>query len=348
MLAKNLWDTHPMIVIWETTRACALACRHCRASAICRRDPNELSTQEAEAFIDQVQRAGPRIFILTGGDPVFRPALAHLIRYASERGLHVALSPSATPRFLKSDLAALKSAGLKRMSLSLDGATQESHDAFRGVRGAWGWTMYGIELARQHGIGLQINTTFTRQNLGEFDQFAELLKEIQPEVWSVFQLVPTGRAQPEDLLTASEMELLFERLADYAQEVDFSIKTTEGMHYRRVAWQRWQRRGGKQPFSASISDGKGFVFVSHTGEVFPSGFLPIEAGNVRKDELIDVYRHSPLFQKLRDPDQLKGKCRRCEFKSLCGGSRARAWALCGDEMAAEPLCVYQPGNPSEL
>lgn len=344
MFDKNLWDTHPMIVIWEMTRACALACRHCRASAVCRRDPAELSTQEAEAFIDQVKRADPKIFILTGGDPMFRPDLVHLVRYATERGLHVALSPSATPRFLKADLAALKAAGLKRMSLSLDGSTKESHDTFRGVRGPWDWTMRGLELARQHSISVQINTTFTRQNLGEFDQFVELLKQIQPEVWSVFQLVPTGRAKSEDLLTGPEMERLFERLAEVAQEVDFSIKTTEGMHYRRVAWQRWKQKGGKQPFSAAIGDGKGFVFVSHKGEVFPSGFLPMQAGNVRQDELIDVYRNSPLFKQLRDPSQLQGKCGRCEFKTLCGGSRARAWALTGDVMGAEPLCIYQPAK----
>ena len=336
------WSQNPLIVIWEVTRSCVLACRHCRAKAIYRRDPRELSTDEAKHFIDQVARAAPRIFILTGGDPICRSDLRYLIGYASSSGLHVAMSPSATPRFLKTDLEAFGRAGLQRVSLSLDGATKATHDAFRGISGPWNWTMAGIAKARAAGVGIQINTTFTRQNLHELEKFVRILDAIRPESWSLFQLVPVGRGKKEDLLTGEEMERLFERLYELSQKVPYAIKTTEGQHYRRVALQQWSLHGGRKPVVSDINDGKGFVFVSHVGEICPSGFLPVVAGNVRVDELIDVYRNAPIFRQLRDPDLLKGKCGRCEFRNLCGGSRARAYAITGDYLAQEPLCIYEP------
>jgi radical SAM protein len=343
MNSSSLWDLNPLIVIWETTRACALACRHCRAEAIPRRHPQELSTEEALRFVDEVVRAAPRVFVLTGGDPMVRPDLAQIIGYATGHGLKVALSPSATPRLLRADLGRLYGAGLHRISLSLDGACARSHDAFRGVRGTWNWTMRAIEAARSADIEVQINTTFTRQNLEEFDAFAALLDTLRPVLWSVFQLVPTGRAKEADLLTAEETEELFVRLWELSRVAPYEIKTTEGMHYRRVSWQRWtERPRGLKPSPIGTNDGRGFVFVSHTGEIFPSGFLPLAAGSVRDAELIEVYREHALFRRLRDPNQLRGKCGACEFRGLCGGSRARAYAMTGDYMAADPLCSYQP------
>lgn len=338
------WDRNPLIVIWEVTRACALACRHCRAEAIHRRDSRELSEEEAFQFVDQVVRAEPMIFILTGGDPMHRPDLLSIVKHASDRGLRVAMSPSATPRFLKTDLRLFREAGLQRISLSLDGASRETHDAFRGVPGTWDRTMAGIEKARAAGIDFQINTTFTRQNIGELEEFVRLLKKINPAVWSVFQLVPTGRGKQQDLLTGEEMERLFERLFAVAQDVQFDIKTTEGQHFRRVGFQQWKRHGGRRLAASGINDGKGFVFVSHIGEICPSGFLPFTAGNVRTDELIDVYRDAPIFRELRDRKSLKGKCGRCEYNNVCGGSRARAYAMTGDYLAEEPLCIYQPAG----
>lgn len=331
-----------MIVIWEITRACALACRHCRAEAIAKGDPRELNPAESRAFIEQVARAKPQIFILTGGDPIYRRDLVSLIDYASSLGLRVAMSPSATPRFLKADMAVLRDAGLRAISLSIDGANAATHDAFRGVRGTWDWTMQAYKQARLAGLSLQINTTITQQNFKEFDAFVELLDQLQPDVWSVFQLVPTGRAKKEDMLTGGQMEELFNRLCDIVPKVDYDIKTTEGQHYRRVALQRWRKDGGPKPVLSSINDGKGFVFVSHIGEVSPSGFLPFAAGNVRESELLDVYRNAPIFRELRNSDLLKGKCGRCEFRNVCGGSRARAYAVTGDYLAEEPLCIYEP------
>jgi len=342
-MTKFDFDDRPFIVIWEVTRACSLACRHCRAEANLSRHPLELSTEEAFRFVEQVERCRPALFVMTGGDPIRRLNLEALVRHATDRGLRVSLSPSATPEFARADLGEFKTAGVERISLSLDGASRGTHDRFRGVPGTWNWTMEAIANAALAGIPIQINTTFTRQNLGEFDEFVALLDEIRPALWSVFQLVPTGRGKVDDLLTAEEMENLFERLARLSLTAPYDIKTTEGQHYRRVVLQ--QARGGRTSASRAplgINDGKGFVFVSHIGNIQPSGFLPLSAGNVRKDELLEVYRHSPLFRELRNPSLLNGKCGRCEFKSICGGSRARAYAMTGDHLGEEPLCVYQP------
>lgn len=342
MNIEESWDLNPLIVIWEVTRACALACRHCRAEAAPRRDPNELNLEEAERFIDQVARAKPGIFILTGGDPAYRRDLVHIIESASKKDLYVAMSPSATPRFLKADLKMLQQAGLRAISLSLDGPDKDSHDAFRGVRGTWEWTMQACRAVREAGINLQINTTISRWNIDRFEDFLPRIAELKPQTWSVFQLVPTGRAGAADMVTGEQMETLFNRLCEVEPSLGCKIKTTEGMHYRRVALQRWKRDGGHRPIVGSTNDGKGFVFVSHTGDICPSGFLPLSAGNVRDEELLDVYRGSTLFHKLRDPSLLKGKCGRCEYKEICGGSRARAYATTGDYLAEEPLCIYQP------
>lgn len=270
-----------------------------------------------------------------------RADLPDLIEYASGLGLRVAVSPSATPRWLRADLPALRDCGLQAISLSLDGASERTHDAFRGVRGTWERTMAGYQAAQEAGLSIQINTTITRQNLGEFDEFVDLLSFMKPAMWSVFQLIPTGRASSGDMIDAAEMEGLFEKLADLAGGVPFAIKTTEGHHFRRVMVQKG-KFNSHSPGLQGVGDGKGFVFVSHTGEVFPSGFLPLEAGNVRTGELIDIYRDHELFRSLRDPAKLKGKCARCEFRVICGGSRARAFAMTGDALEADPLCIYQP------
>jgi len=337
------FDDRPFIVVWEVTRACSLACRHCRAEAIPSRHPLELNTEESFRLIEQVERCHPTLFIMTGGDPIRRLNLEALIRYATDRGLRVSLSPSATPAFARADLREFREAGVERISLSLDGASRETHDRFRGVTGTWNWTMEAIANAALAELPFQINTTFTRQNLGEFDEFVALLDEIRPVLWSVLQLVPTGRGKVDDLLTAEQMEDLFQRLARLSLTAPYDIKTTEGQHYRRVVLQ--QARGTRPAGTRAplgINDGKGFVFISHIGNIQPSGFLPLTAGNVRKDELLEVYRDSPLFRELRNPSLLRGKCGRCEFNTLCGGSRARAYAMTGDYLAQEPLCVYQP------
>lgn len=337
------YHDRPVVVIWEMTRACRLACKHCRAVAQRRRDPNELTTREARGLIDQVAAADPQYFILTGGDPSRREDFLEVAGYAAERGLRVAMSPGATPDFLQMDLEAVRAAGVTRLSFSLDGATERTHNHFRGVSRAWEWTMRGMQAAREAGLSFQINSTITADTLGEFEDLAALVRELQPAAWTIFLLVPTGRGRMLASPTAAQVERLFERLCDLSREVPFPISTTEGPHYRRVLLQRSPAASGRKKVRvSSVNDGRGFVFVSYTGEVCPSGFLPLGAGNVRQSPLLSIYREAPLFRALRDPGALKGKCGRCEFREVCGGSRARAYAWTGDPFAEEPLCLYQP------
>jgi len=337
------FNERPFLVVWEMTRACALVCRHCRASAKVRRHPDEIDGDQVYRFVDQVARAQPAIFILTGGDPMQRPDLYDVIGYAAAKGLRVALSPSVTPMFLQADLKRMKELGVARISVSIDGATRESHDRFRGVKGTWDMTMQAIRNIREAGLEMQVNSTFTKQNLGEFDAFVKLMEEVKPVLWSVFQLVPTGRGKVGDLLTGEDLEELFVKMAKLSLQVPYDVKTTEGHHYRRVVLQQTHDKKSLQKRAPiGVNDGKGFVFVSHIGEIQPSGFLPITGGWVQKDELLEVYRHHPVFRELRDTSLLKGKCGLCEFKEICGGSRARAYALTGDYLEDETLCVYQP------
>lgn len=293
-------------------------------------------------LIDSIAELAPPMLVLTGGDPMMRSDIFDLIERATEKGLRVALSPAATPRLLHTDFARLKQAGVVSMSLSLDGATRETHDRFRGVSHTFERTLEAAKAAKAAGIQLQINTTLSHSTLPELDAFVELMREICPDVWSVFVLVPTGRATEQDLPTADELEQVWQRLSELRAELPFAIKTTEGHHYRRVLMQAAKQ--GAQPPRHLIPtrDGKGVLFISHTGEVQPSGFLPLTAGNVRTDHLAELYRHHPIFTTLRNDDALGGKCGKCEYRRVCGGSRARAYGSRGDMMAAEPLCNYIP------
>ncbi len=294
-------------------------------------------------LVDSIAALHPPMLVLTGGDPMMRRDIFELIARASERGLRVALSPAATPRLLHTDFARLRAAGVVSMSLSLDGATRETHDAFRGVPHTFERTLEAAHAAMEAGIQLQINTSLTRSTLCEMDAFISLMKELKPDVWSVFVLVPTGRATCDELPGAAEVEAVWQRLAALRHELPFAIKTTEGHHYRRVLMQAARQAGAPAPrHLIPTRDGKGVVFISHTGEIQPSGFLPLTAGNVRTDDLAAIYRSHPLFTRLRDDDALGGKCGQCEYRHLCGGSRSRAYGTTGDMFAAEPLCNYIP------
>ncbi|TAM81084.1 MAG: radical SAM/SPASM domain-containing protein [Acidobacteria bacterium] len=349
----------PFIVIWETTQACDLACIHCRASAQPHRSPLELSTEEAEGLIDQVAQMAAPLFVLTGGDPLKRPDIYSLVEYGTRRGVRMSMTPSATPLLTRDAIARLRDCGLARLAVSLDGSTAEIHDAFRGVSGSYALTLDAVRWASELGLPVQINTTITRRNLTDFENMVSLLRTFDMVLWSVFFLVPTGRGQLLDLVSAEEFEDVFAKLAAVSQTVQFDIKTTEAQHYRRyLAQQRAAKRRsngqavlipigkplgdgiGRAP--RGLNDGKGFVFISHRGEVFPSGFLPLAAGNIRKEPLAEIYRNAPLFKQLRDTSNLKGKCGQCEFREICGGSRSRAYALTGDPFEADPSCVYQP------
>lgn len=337
------FDQKPYLVIWETTRSCALKCLHCRAEAIDRRDPGELSTEQAFALMDQIAATEAPLVVLTGGDPMRRPDILDIVRYGTERGLHIALTPSGTPEMTADRVRALKAAGLARLAVSLDGSTAAIHDSFRRVEGSYEWTLNIIRWVAEAGLPSQINTTVTRYNLDDFGSMAELMLTLPIVLWSVFFLVPVGRGKLDDEISAEEYEKVFHQMADLEERAPFDIKSTEAPHYRRVLLQRGAA-GNRRPERAAfgVNDGKGFVFVSHTGEVWPSGFLPLTAGNVKTADLGELYRHSPLFRGIRDYADLKGKCGHCEYKNICGGSRARAYAMTGDMMASDPFCSYQP------
>lgn len=335
------YDRSPVVTIWETTRACDLVCRHCRASAEPHRHPLELTTEEAEVLIDQAAELGTRLFVFTGGDPLKRPDLYRLIRRAAERRLHPSVTPSATPLVTRDAIFRMAEAGAEAIALSLDGDEAELHDTFRGWEGSFRRTLEAAAHVREAGLRLQINTTVTRLNWRRLDRIARRVEEMGARRWSVFFLVPTGRGAVLEPLSAEEHEQVYHWLADLQPRVPFAIKTTEAPAYRRVLAQR-----GAPP-RAAIGDGKGFCFISHIGEVYPSGFLPVSAGNVRRASLVEIYRHSPLFRALRDPARLKGRCGRCPYREICGGSRARAYAMTGDYLAEEPTCAFDPdGEPA--
>ena len=345
------FDQRPLLVIWEMTQACDLNCMHCRASSRPKRHPLELSTAEAFHLIDQIADMGVPLFVLTGGDPLKRPDIFPIVQYACRRGVHTSLTPSATPLLTRDVIFQLKASGLMRLALSLDASAAEMHDGFRRVPGSYDRTLAAVGWCHDAGLPVQVNTTVSRYNFADLDSMIGLLNRLRVVLWSVFFLVPTGRAQLDQMLDANEHEQVFAKLYAASKRVRFHIKTTEGQHYRRyVLQQKAHDRQAKtdeeliEKAPTGVNDGKGFVFVSHTGEVFPSGFLPLSAGNVLWEPLPDIYRNSPLFLALRDSSQLKGKCGRCEFKNMCGGSRARAHALSGDPLAEEPCCAYVPSH----
>jgi AdoMet-dependent heme synthase len=351
------FDERPFIAIWEVTQACDLACVHCRASAQPDRHPMELSTKEGRQLIDQIAALKVPVFVLTGGDPIKRPDLFELIGHARSVGVRVSLTPSATPLLTRDVVVRLKEAGLARLAVSMDGASAETHDAFRGMSGSFARTLDAVRWANEIGLPVQINTTFSRRNIAEIDEIVALMEKLKITLWSVFFLVPTGRGKLNDLLSADEFEAVFAKIYSLSKTASFDIKTTEAQHYRRFMLQQRavERRSGSAPGTnhdkaedaigrapRGLNDGKGFVFISHTGEVLPSGFMPLSAGSIRVQELASIYRDSPLFRNLRDTSKLEGKCGACEFKEICGGSRARAHALTGNPHGEEPCCSYIP------
>ena len=350
------FNRSPFLVIWEVTRACALACVHCRADAIARRDPRELTTEEGFRLIDQVRAFGDPapLLVLTGGDPMWRKDLAPLVRHAADAGLTVALTPSGTPAPTRARLAELAAAGLSRVAVSLDGPDAAAHDAFRRVKGSYDYTLRIIDHAATLGLPLQVNTTVSRSTLPTLRAMAERVREFPLALWAVFFLVQTGRGAALDQVSADECEDVLNFLYDYSLTVPFGIKTTEAPHYRRVTAQRDASCGTTRAGEAArlgsrqlrapraVNDGNGFVFVDHVGEICPSGFLPMPRGNVRDGGLVETYRHDELFQRLRDPDALQDHCGRCEFRAVCGGSRSRAFAATGSAFAGDPLCAYRP------
>jgi len=348
---RTPFDERPFLAIWEVTQACDLVCAHCRACATEQRDPLELRTDEGKALLTSLARLGVPLVVLTGGDPAKRPDLVELVEHGTREGLTMAVTPSGTPLMTRPLLERLAAAGLRRLAVSVDGPDERTHDAFRGVEGSFRESMRILHTARELGIATQVNSSVSPHNAAALGAMAGLVAGVGAVLWSVFFVVPTGRATSLYGLTAAGVEGLLGELAVIARGASFDVKTTAAPHFRRVQLASHERPTGvhlevdergvvKGP--RGINDGCGFVFVSHRGEVFPSGFLPVGAGNVRVDDIGEVYRHHPLFVRLRDPDALGGKCGVCPFRRVCGGSRARAFAATGDPLASDPSCSYIP------
>jgi radical SAM protein with 4Fe4S-binding SPASM domain len=334
------FEDRPVIAIWETTQACDLACVHCRACAQPARDARELDTARAKALLDRFAAARVPLVVLTGGDPAKRDDLVELVAHGRSLGLSMGLTPSATPLVTRDLVGRLADAQLSRLAISIDGADAAAHDVMRGVAGSFAESLRILAAARGAGIRTQINTTIHADNIGELARMAALVASLDAVLWSVFYVVPTGRAGLSMMPSAEAVEDSLHELCAIAVRAPFAVKTTEAPHYRRVAQQSGERRLRGRA-SAAVNDGKGFVFVSHRGEIFPSGFLPVRCGNVCTDDVIEVYRYHPVFRALRDPLALEGRCGACEYREICGGSRSRAYAVTGRMLGSDPLCAWQ-------
>ena len=349
---RFVFDRAPQRIYWEITRACDLACRHCRAEASPQADRGELSAVEGQHLLDQLAGFGeprPHV-ILTGGDPLKRRDLWDLIAYARMLGMGVAVSPSATPLLTPGVIFRLKWAGVEAISLSLDAATAERHDALRGVPGCFARTLEAGRAAAETGLPVQVNTLVSEETLADLPEVYRLASELSASRWSLFFLVSVGRGTVLNPISRDQCDVLFDWLVGLPK-IGPVVTTTEAPHYRRVVQQRRHlvmkppAPGGAHPHAAGagIRDGNGVMFISSVGDVYPSGFLPVAAGNVREKSPVAIYREAPMFQTLRLATGFGGRCGECSFHRICGGSRARAYAASGDVLAEDPLCSYLPG-----
>lgn len=347
-----VFNRAPVMLYWEITRACDLACTHCRAEALPHRNPRELTTLEASGFLRQIVDFGSPLphVVITGGDPLKRPDLLEIVGEAAGLGLQVSLAPSATGLLTEDALVRLQQAGIVGLSLSLDGSTARLHDSLRGVPGCFDRTLQVARRVGGLGLPLQINTLVSAETLPDLPGLYGLVRTLRLQRWSLFFLIPVGRGRVLGGITPQQADRLCHWIFARTRESAFAISATEAPFYRRVAAERAQRAGVAEPRaggnptrrSFGIRDGNGVVFVSHVGDVQPSGFLPVCAGNVRTASVVDLYRRAPAFEALRDVARFQGKCGRCPFGAICGGSRARAFACTGDYLASDPLCAYEP------
>jgi AdoMet-dependent heme synthase len=352
MLARD-FSRNPMLVYWEMTQACGLACKHCRAEAMASPHRLELTTIESKAFLNQLPGFGNPLphLILTGGDPLKRTDIYLLIDYACELGLEVSITPSATPELTNAAITKLKGHGIQSLGLSLDGSTAVRHDVIRGIAGTFERTMQAARHAGVLGIPIQVNTLVSEETADDLPAIYELLSKSFPVMrWSLFFLISVGRGKALNEVSPEEGERIMDWVLDLVPNAPFAVKTTEAPSYRRIAIKKMRGAGMAAPKMKEtavykgfqIRDGHGIVFVSNQGDIYPSGFLPLRCGNVRKNNLVDVYRDSDTFRGLHSPDEFHGKCGMCEYSHICGGSRARAFAHTGDALGSDPFCPYQP------
>jgi heme b synthase len=349
---ENISKIPPLrLLAWETTRRCNLACLHCRAAAGSGPYPDELTTAEGQKLLDDLATMGQVVVILTGGEPLLREDIFDLAAHGAGRGHRMVMAVNGT--LLTPAVATrLKDAGIQRVSISIDGASAASHDRFRGVAGAYDGALAGIAACRQAGLPFQINTTVTRANKNELPSIQALALELEAAAHHVFVLVPTGRGEliREELLSPEEYEATLGWLLDRQKEGRLFIKPTCAPQFYRLWRQDAAARGekitaaahGMEAMTKGCLGGQGFAFVSYRGEVQPCGYLELVAGNIRETPFPEIWAQSELFQQLRRVDDYHGKCRVCQYRKVCGGCRARAFALTGDVLGDDPICPYEP------
>jgi len=345
-------DTNTLrLVAWETTRRCNLACKHCRAVAEDHPYDNELDTKASFKLLEQIREVGKPIIILTGGEPLLRHDIFDIAAFGTKLGLRMVMAPNGT--LITTETAGkMKESGIKRISISLDGSSPETHDAFRGIQHAYEKSIQGIKIAKDAGIEFQINTTITKSNLSEIPKILKLAEDLGAVAHHIFLLVPTGRGKYilDGEINAQEYEETLNWFYDQREKVKLQLKATCAPHYYRILRQRSKKDGKKVTFETHGLDavtrgclaGTGFCFISHVGRVQTCGFLDIECGNITRQAFKDVWENSHVFNQLRNLDNLESKCGICEFKRVCGGCRARAYEATGNYLAQEPLCSYQP------
>ncbi len=339
------------LVAWETTRNCNLSCIHCRASATNGPYEGELDTKSAFRLLDQIAEVGKPIIILTGGEPLLRPDIFDISKYGDSLGLRMVMAPNGT-LITKESAKKMAESGIKRISASIDGATKEFHDHFRGVDGAYDSALKGIEYVKEAGIDFQINTTITKSNLDQIPKILKLAENLGAVAHHIFLLVPTGRGKyiVDQEIDAKEYESTLNWFYDQREKTPLQLKATCAPHYYRILRQRAKKEGKTVTFKTHGLDavtrgclaGTGFCFISHTGKVQPCGYTHVDCGDVTRDTFADIWNHSAVFKKLRDFKALEGKCGPCEYNRVCGGCRARAFEATGNYMAQEPLCTYEP------
>ncbi|MGA8868029.1 MAG: TIGR04053 family radical SAM/SPASM domain-containing protein [Candidatus Sulfotelmatobacter sp.] len=349
------FSRNPMLVYWEMTQACGLACKHCRAEAMPTPHPLELNHVDSKAFLNQLVGFGDPLphLILTGGDPLSRKDIYELIDYGCGLGLEVSITPSATAELTNDAIGKLKAHGIQSLGLSLDGSCAEKHDAIRAVPGTFDRTVEAARHAGRLGIPIQVNTLVAEETIDDLPDIYELLRTSFPVMrWSLFFLISVGRGKALNEVSPADGEGIMKWVLDLVPHAPFAVKTTEAPSYRRLALNRMRTSGLETPelrdtavFKGfQVRDGHGIVFVSNLGDVYPSGFLPLPCGNVRNRSLVEIYRNSPVFRALHSPDKFLGRCGACEYKHICGGSRARAFAHTGNLLEADPFCPYVPAK----
>jgi len=356
-LTRLDFSKNPMLVYWEVTQACGLACKHCRAEAAPNPHPEQLTTLESKSLLTQLLAFGEPLphLILTGGDPLSRKDIFPLIDYAVALRFDVSITPSATPELTTQAVTRLKEHRIQSLGLSLDGSSAARHDAIRAVPGTFARTLEAASQAGRVGLPIQVNTLVSEETADDLPAIYELLRSTFPVMrWSLFFLISIGRGKALHEVSPRAGEDIMNWVFDLVPQAPFAVKTTEAPSYRRIALERMESSGmtGQEMKKTSvyqgfqIRDGHGIVFVSHLGDIYPSGFLPLRCGNVRSDSLVDVYRNSDTFRALHSPAQFDGKCGNCEYTHICGGSRARAFAHTGNARGTDPLCCYVPALPS--